>query len=269
MKKILTLAAMVAGLAFGANAQKHIDLQLTALTPLTGDAFSNLAAGDSFYIYGIVKNLGTDAVEATDTIQFHAGGFASDNSQGYEIFNRWYGLTIASGASDTIGMLVKQGQNYGAGDNGNVTAKFPTNANDTIYAYVSGESVADGPYDDPGYDPNLGDDALDLDGNNFFVSAISFGSTGIKDAKISKGSLNVFPNPANNQISFTNNFATTTTASVRITDIAGRVVKTMDLGKQSAGTKTYNVDIAELNKGMYYIELVTESTRSINKFVKN
>jgi len=269
MKKILTLAVTVLGLLSTASAQKSIDLQLTALTPLNGDAFPNLSAGDTFYIYGVVKNIGTDTVMPTDTIRFNAGGFASDNSQGYEIFNRWYGLTILPGASDTIGMLVKQGQSYGAGDNGNVTAKFPTNAMDTIYAYVHGESVADGPYNDPGYDPNLGNDALDVNGNNFFISTVTFGTVGIKGLDKNNSTLRVFPNPANNQISFTNDFTTTTTASVRITDIAGRVVKTMDMGKQNAGARTYNVDIADLNNGMYYLELVTETTRSISKFVKN
>jgi hypothetical protein len=94
-------------------------------------------------------------------------------------------------------------------------------------------------------------------------------TTGIKDAQFNKTTLMVFPNPASNELSFTNDFAAATKAEVIVTDIAGRVVKTMDLGKQNAGTKTFRIDIQDLHKGMYYISLITENSKSINKFIKN
>ena len=93
-------------------------------------------------------------------------------------------------------------------------------------------------------------------------------AVGIKDADLKRSTLTVYPNPASNQISFTNDFAASTTATVRITDVTGRTVKAIDLGKQNTGSRTFDIDINDLNNGMYYIELVTESNRSISKFTK-
>jgi hypothetical protein len=268
MKKILTLTAIVAGFAFGANAQmRECDLRVELASPMMPNEETpytlNCNSTDSFTEQYFIINDGPDMVLPEDTILL-----GSPLTTGYNYFYANTGDTLLMG--DTLNFVRRiaatQIKWLTAPDEDNVLQEVLRSAlvSGNNYVWInsiqlSGYSAVNANSEDP--------DASNDNGQTIVKWNCS--ATGINGLAKNNGTLKVFPNPANNQISFTNDFTTTTTASVRITDIAGRVVKSMDLGKQNAGAKTYNVDIADLNNGMYYIELVTEATRSISKFIKN
>jgi hypothetical protein len=92
-------------------------------------------------------------------------------------------------------------------------------------------------------------------------------TTGIDEllGGLPKSSLNLYPNPATAsevrmKFAFNNENAT-----VRVSDIAGRVLITKNYGKQSTGEKELTLDISALQNGMYYVELTADDKRAISK----
>lgn len=236
MKRIYMMFAFLLALSFGAKAQST-DLAL----------YTNLKTGDTIIIDSVNSvsyilaftfvNKGANALTATDKIHL---------STEYQTFN----LSLPA-----AGMPV----------------------NDTLY-FIDTVSLSNGPasgvvtWCDSIWATNAAG-AVILDPvmpNNYNCKNVYIknrnGKTGLGD--IFKGAEKVtlvtYPNPASNLVSFKFDFANTT-ASVRITDIAGRVVMTKEFGKLS-GEKELNMDISALNNGMYYLELTTDGKRGISKF---
>jgi len=257
MKKILTLAAAIVGFSFGAKAQIIADMDATLVSPLMADADTpyDMPCTDSFDYEFFIVNVGPGTIGATDTVLYFSP--LSPNGQ----INYTAHGNVAIPMDDTVihvkTKMAKASLKRLWSEDGQ-SVSYPPIANGTYGFFILTR----------GYATDTTVIKTTTDGETGTLVKINC-TTGLNGLTKDNSALKVFPNPAYNTISFTNEFATATSASVRITDVSGRVVKTMDLGKQNTGAKTFNIDIADLNNGMYYIEVVTETTRSINKFIKN
>ncbi len=81
--------------------------------------------------------------------------------------------------------------------------------------------------------------------------------------------LEIYPNPTTDQLSFKLNFDKANKYTVaRILDLNGRALSSKYLGSAAAGTQQYSVDVSALPAGMYSIQVITERTISVEKFVK-
>ncbi|KAA5533261.1 T9SS type A sorting domain-containing protein [Taibaiella lutea] len=258
MKRFYTTMALLGALVTSASAQTIANVSGTLVAPLAADANTpfNIPCTDSFEYEFIFVNQGPGTIGVTDTA-FFITPFAGEGLVNY------YKPTAPVAANDTLvhfsGKMAKS----------QIKRLINEAQDDYVFA-----PFTDGNYFYPAIFVGFSTDTTILKDNDGTddggITAVKINcATAVKDVNFSKSSLNIFPNPANNQISFTNEFAATTVAFVKITDLTGRVVKTMNLGKQNAGTKTYNVDLSGMNNGMYYIELITDETRSISKFTKN
>lgn len=266
MKKILTLVALAVGFSLGANAQmRSCDLKVVLASPLMPDASTpytlNCNSTDSFTEQYYVINQGPDNVLPVDTILL-----GSPVTTGINYYYANTGDTILSG--DTLYFSRKiaatQIKWLGADSSGYIVEELRSNlvAGGNYYfftkAQLSGYAGANATSEDP------------VDSNDYDATIVKWNcTTGINGLVKNNSTLTVFPNPASNNITVRNEFAATVNASVTVTDIAGRVVKSISLGKQNAGTRSFNIDIADLNNGMYYIQFVAGDTRSISKFTKN
>ncbi|HTN16772.1 MAG TPA: T9SS type A sorting domain-containing protein [Chitinophagaceae bacterium] len=86
----------------------------------------------------------------------------------------------------------------------------------------------------------------------------------------SKTALSVFPNPANNQVSFHFDFnALQNPATVRVMDAMGRIVKQQELDRNNYGTQKVDVDVSMLAPGSYFLRLDTDKEAMISKFLIN
>jgi len=76
-----------------------------------------------------------------------------------------------------------------------------------------------------------------------------------------------YPNPAsgNTRIDFTLDAAADVTFEV--TSLTGSIVRSMDLGTQSAGTQRVNLDLAGLTAGMYTYTIIVDGARATRKLV--
>lgn len=79
--------------------------------------------------------------------------------------------------------------------------------------------------------------------------------------------LNLFPNPAIEQITLTYGPATECSADIRIVNNVGAVVKTQRVNCTSGGN-AFEVSIADLANGMYYLEFKTASGFAVKRFLK-
>lgn len=93
------------------------------------------------------------------------------------------------------------------------------------------------------------------------------GGVGIRDMMVDAAQdINIFPNPASNEINFNYGFIQPTKASVRVIDMMGRIVMTQDLGNQSWGTKSFTLNTANLANGNYLLQVTTEYVNGVGKF---
>ncbi len=255
MKRICLTLVTLCMFIIGAHAQKHVDLQLRWLSLQTNGTYANLSNGDTLWTRLEVKNAGTDSITATDTVYFRMSGELLGLTN--EVGVSYYGtLTLYPNEIDTLNIYAIKGLATGQ-------FNIPVNTTfESLYAYIVSRSGVW--HDDPGVDIN-GTQATVGGDNQSVVENVTFGSTGIGTIKgLEKTALNVYPNPASDKLRFKFNFDNTT-ATARVTDLAGRVILTKEFGKLS-GEKELSIDIAALNGGVYYLEPVMDNQRAISKF---
>lgn len=270
MKKIFTSVAVIAACAVGAFAQKNVDLGIRVLSPQNNATFANFVDGqDSIPFLFEISNNGTANVVAGDTLMLtYVASFIGQNTNSkYRINENLVNYTLASGAKDTLGFFLKQGDIFieddGTTGSENILVKFPHNAHDTIAVSIFGVDANGALFNDPGIDVAAGT----IGGNNIGAAAITFGNpTFLKNVLAKAEALNVYPNPSNGSVNVKHALSAATEVSVKVTDIAGRVVYTQNYGKQAAGEQTFNMNLANLANGVYAVELTAGSQRATSKF---
>jgi ELWxxDGT repeat protein len=76
----------------------------------------------------------------------------------------------------------------------------------------------------------------------------------------------VYPNPVKDQLIVTTN-ASLSKAEIRITDINGKIVFRQQIENMQAGSQS-KVNVASLNKGVYYLQFINGSDVQSTKFIK-
>lgn len=96
--------------------------------------------------------------------------------------------------------------------------------------------------------------------NNALNAAI-----GITETNKSKMELSVFPNPAatNTKINYT--LAAAAEVTIEVTNMLGAKVSSVSLGKQAAGKQSYDLNLATLPAGSYFVKLNAGETTEIVK----
>ncbi|WP_118949948.1 T9SS type A sorting domain-containing protein [Taibaiella helva] len=291
MKRIYLTLGLIAAATTGVMAQtsKAIDLGVRLLNPMDNQTFNNFVAGTDTMKYQIeISNNGTDAITTTDTLtiimDLTAMGIAPTGSNTKNLLSLGTpALSIAPGAKDTLYWNVGQGQVFNF-TSGAKTVAYPADSKVCTYALIYGYDVDFGYFNDPGFDGAALNAATTADqlyaaftGNNRDnVDNVKFGSGAadkcsggvgiIEFGGDSKVALNVYPNPVMDNLNFDFNLDKAANAVVRITDIAGRTVKTQDLGKVKAGDHKFSINVSNLNSGLYMVEVSAEGKRFVSKF---
>ena len=79
--------------------------------------------------------------------------------------------------------------------------------------------------------------------------------------------LEVYPNPMNNQGSIAFNLAERTNAVVKVYNLSGALVKTINLGTKAKGANKANINVADLSIGSYILSLEAGANKSVAKFI--
>lgn len=303
MKKILTLMAATAISGVVANAQT-IDLAPEALmipnqvlesskgittTPYTngGDTTGTNDSIPGIIYYGIDSGGGT--LTAEDTFQF-IGPWSDLNDDGTMGFNIGYSLDGDDVVADTsYGMIFYLNNSWIEStdsintllnidyfeanfvDSGGVGLPFE----DMLYRrseLVNGQTYGwythCRPY--PAWDDANYDDPNKL--NNWYYTPVIWNAnvTGLHDliSNTHYTPLKIYPNPTIDKLSFQLTFDKMNKSTVvRVLDINGRNIFSHNLGSGN-GTQDYSVDVQSLAPGNYQLQVITDHTISVEKFVK-
>ncbi len=271
MKRIYATLAVLGAFAMTASAQK--DLSLTPLQPVNNQAYNNFNNGDTMVVAAVLTNLGPDNLAAGDsvTVEFPLDWLITP--QGY-VFRDTYGASELNsrtvGGKDTVAFAFIQGASLGSTPDGPAVVKIPSNKIENEIKFQAYGFRIDGTskviFDDPGAD--VDNNSVVMDGNNVAnPTGVKFGNpTSISDlfASKNKEALSTYPNPTTGVVNFKYSFGNGSEATVRISDVTGRVVFTKEFGKQF-GDKQLSVNVSALTEGVYYMELITDKKSAFSK----
>jgi len=212
-------------MASAAFAQRTIELQVEIISPADG---STLNAGDNFVQQTLFTVIGPDSIAATDTL-IMIDPFTSQSSQGYI----YTGLTKVPGGDDTINLA----RNY----------------------QLTSASTGQGTYCVSAFVINASDPVIDSVYRHCnTLNYVGGGGTGVKFV-VAEQTVNtvgkVFPNPANSMASFELSLGDKQAVSVKVVDLAGRVVLQEDKGNLSKGTHTISVNTSGIAPGLYLYQV--------------
>jgi hypothetical protein len=133
------------------------------------------------------------------------------------------------------------------------------------------------------FSPGVAQDQLQSWGGNFYYPNwtdycapmirlyVSTKASGLNDANAqTAANMNMYPNPAVNTTSVNYTLNQSGNVTLKVTDLMGRTVLTMNEGNQNAGISyKANVDVSSLNNGTYFCTLYVNGAKSTSKFVVN
>ena len=79
--------------------------------------------------------------------------------------------------------------------------------------------------------------------------------------------LHVYPNPVSNQATISYSLNNTSSVMFKMYDMNGRLISTFDSGRQSKGAYTQLVDVSNITKGVYVIQMIAGDATSVAKLI--
>lgn len=270
MKKILTTALLAFGAATAANAQVQYDLVVDAFTfPTENQKF---LCTDDIWIETTWKNNGPDNLDLTTDTTLLWGYLNSTDSQGggLQFFSGYDSIKIDKDATLSfksrtrkVSELFRVFDQDGA--NPEIFREDPRHGIFVLYADHTGIGRVD---------PS----------NNMFQEASNFEETdsnnnlkgvrvelctelnSIRSINANTSAVNVYPNPTSNGVvNFAYRFSANEEATIRVMDVTGRTVLTETV-KGAAGSQNITLNVANLQAGMYNLEIATATGRGVSKF---
>lgn len=237
MKKILLLVAVVAA-AFSLNAQRTVDLSTTLITPA---ANSTLQSYQAIPMQFTLTNLGPDSITTDDSLIF--GQFASTSL----ITTANFKLTKVLAKDSSVTLTINTN-----GIQGGPTGTNPLD----ICAVVILVNRAEGVLDTSNF------------GNNRSCHTVTYtNTTSVSELSEYKLTANVYPNPVSTTATIDYILSSTQNVSVKIFDMAGRMVANVFEGKQEAGEQSVKFDVSSLENGIYFYQLNAGELSATNKIV--
>lgn len=110
----------------------------------------------------------------------------------------------------------------------------------------------------------FGIQCVTADAYMFMVDDFKVTTTGLSNNDFTASKFSTYPNPANNVVTVSNNDSILV-SQITVTDINGRVVKTLAVGNVSE----VEMNVAELTSGIYFMNLTTDAGKVVKKFIKS
>ncbi len=115
------------------------------------------------------------------------------------------------------------------------------------------------------YCDTIGISQMMLKSNGMTLNVISELATGIEQQIQNISDINLYPNPANNNITLSYNVKENEMLTTTIYDVSGRTISSSS-SIPTIGYNRVNIDLSDLTTGMYQIELRNKNSRNILRF---
>ncbi len=231
MKKTLTLLSVITMCSLTSFAQRHVDLELTMISPANNQA---LEQGTAFPMNAVVKSLGSDIILPSDTIKL-------------QMFLDNYPLSIASGSSvDSFFKISQRLMNYGDTVQVNIPMHIMFSGYHSFCLQVSlANNTASAVTD-----PNAANDKQ-CAFLNIFPTAVS--STSFENK------VKVYPVPAKDVINWEAGDAFNP-SQITLYDFMGRVAY-----RNATSGKSGQVNVSSFAKGVYQLQLIGADNKMVSK----
>ena len=93
-------------------------------------------------------------------------------------------------------------------------------------------------------------------------------SAGLKENKSVSSIGGLYPNPTTGQTTVSYSLENSSTVSVKVLDITGKLVYSASEGTKSEGSHKLSIDASSFNSGVYYVTLTTEEGQLTQKLIK-
>ena len=106
-------------------------------------------------------------------------------------------------------------------------------------------------------------------GNNIYIDNINLIDptvVGLEDVTFLK-SIQLFPNPATDNVTMNYNLAVAGQASIDVLDITGRLIKEVYQGNKSTGPQNQIIDLSDLVSGIYFVRLSLNGEQVVRRVV--
>ncbi len=245
MKKFYTLMLATLGISVAAMGQRYADLEVTLSSP--ADA-STIQSGSQVTVITQIKNLGPDTVRTTDTLlyAFRLNGqilpFTNPDNPSQPPVSI-FGVTLTNPLPPDSSFEFSPSP---------FTVTFPHTSDGNHQFCIQIEAV-NGSVDslaDTVIANNLGCSNVVFAGGTNSVMTLSFVSS---DAKSSVSA--IFPNPASTSATFALNLVQNQNVTVKVVDLAGRVVLHEDKGTMPKGENKVTVNTNGLTPGLYLYQV--------------
>lgn len=226
------LFALISGILPTTAQQKFCDLELSILSPLEGQI---IPYGDTANLVYMIKNLGPDTLDLTDTIYFTIEGFPFTSSvvenllPGDTVMSTFLSAWSDTTISDTLAFCMYLIQER----NETINDSIFTNDTACVRFILEGRT------------------------------------TSIDEVNNKPVSIRLFPNPASQKVAMELvGFDALGTGSVIISDIAGKEWQRLDVQmKRNTSSPRVNLDISSLPTGIYLLEFRSLQNRAVQKLV--
>ncbi|MGN6569698.1 MAG: T9SS type A sorting domain-containing protein [Flavipsychrobacter sp.] len=226
MKKLFTHIAFIR-LAFAANAQRHCDLKVQAITP------PSYTYPDSIYVGYVVTNLGPDSFKASsDTLYYLVNG---------SVIGGYINLAIAVNQTDTFAVKLYPSAYSNPADSTRQLCLAMVGIN------RSADSVTD----------------PDLTNNQSCNSIIQLD---VKNVTSNISSVSMYPNPVQGLANFAVDLNQSANVSLKIYDMVGREVYMTNAGKLGAGKHTLSANTDNFANGIYMYQVTVGDETKTGKF---
>lgn len=239
MKKLLLFVAVIAT-ALTANAQRTVDMETTLNQPTNGQV---VRAGVGFDVEYVLKNNGPDVIKSTDTMWVFT--YINNTVQGQltQIFRLQNDLPKDSSIRFTRSIQFNTNQTAGPRELcivGTILTRSADGVADTLRTTTN---------------------------NNNRACANLTLTVGLEEFAAKKLNTKVYPNPMSGYGAITYTLENNTEVSIKIFDIAGKEVLNVFSGNQTAGEHTVNLNVNELNDGIYFYQLQAGDIVTTDKVV--
>lgn len=231
MKKLFTLIAFI-GFAFGANAQRHVNLATRAVA--LWDADTVYHSGDKFPFKVLITNFGPDSLRTSDTVFVQVAANAD---------TVWATLQMGSLALGAGQSVIVSDTNLT--DPAIVIHTWHGYASDSLKTFCARQILQ-----------NRTQNPIDDTIANNTVCGTNMILVDVHNLNAAINGLKIYPNPAQSYINFDLTLNKSGNTSIRIMDVTGRIVLNEDKGKLTAGNHKLSLNIADLSNGVYIYQVM-------------
>jgi hypothetical protein len=90
----------------------------------------------------------------------------------------------------------------------------------------------------------------------------------IDDEQKIKSAISVYPNPTTDVLNLTYELANSSDVMVNIVSLEGKLIKSVNMGSKYIGKHRTNINVQELPKGLYVLQVKTATDSKVAKFIK-